>query len=412
MIKTFIKKSKQIARASAVCLLNKYRETRSYFSMKKSCRMKVIGEKIRVGFIVQMPEIWDKEEPIFELMQNDPQFDVKLVVVPPYDRINREVSTDYSDNFFIKKYKDKAIKGYNNGEWQSIKGKFDYVFFQRPYDQYLPRELRSNTVVRYAKCCYIPYGFSGSDVFDDGNTNKSFFKNIYFAFPESDHMTELLKAQFPRTKKLHNIENLGYPALEPYYNIKPSHKVDSILWTPRWSFDRRIGGSTFDENKDLLFELRDMQIAKELIFRPHPLLLDELIKTNRMTEKEVEDYLDEMKKNGIEYDEGKTILEAFQRADVLITDYSSVIIQYFLTEKPIIYCDGGIKLNKVFEQLSDGFYVAHNKTEVLQHLVNLANGYDYLEDRRKTIKEYYLSKHSQSSHLIVNRIICDAKVSE
>ena len=43
------------------------------------------NSKIRIGFIVQMPEVWDKEAPLLEALINDERFEVTLLVVPEYD---------------------------------------------------------------------------------------------------------------------------------------------------------------------------------------------------------------------------------------------------------------------------------------------------------------------------------------
>ena len=405
----FRKKLDNTVRNVARYLLNGYKNSQTFFYLKQLNKKHTDDEKIRVGFIAQMPEIWDKEEPVFEQMRRNQLFQVSLIVVPAYDMINKKVGTDYEGNYFIKNYESNVIKAYNNGRWIDITNKFDYLFYQRPYDHYLPAVLQSAVTVKHAKCCYIPYGFSGSNVFDAGNTNKSFFRNMYFSFLESDHMVELLKAQFPYTVKLHHIENLGYPALAPYYCINPTNKVSTILWTPRWSFDIRIGGSTFIENRDLLFELRKEGIGEKLVFRPHPLLLGELISKKIMTEEEVDKYLYDMNNNGIIYDKGRPIYNAFIDADVLITDYSSVIIQYFLTGRPIIYCESGIELNDEFNMLKEGFYTAHNKAEVMLFIETLKRGEDPLAEKRREIKEKRLRNHSRSAELIVDRILIDAR---
>ncbi len=46
------------------------------------------NQQIKVGFIVQMPEIWDKEAPLFEAMVDDGRFDACLIIVPHYDFAN------------------------------------------------------------------------------------------------------------------------------------------------------------------------------------------------------------------------------------------------------------------------------------------------------------------------------------
>ena len=87
---------------------------------------------VRVAFIVQMPEIWDKESPVFEAMLKDERFDPVLLVVPPYDMINDRISEYGAElDFFLSRYgTDRVIKAFE-GKWVDIeKLGFEYVFYQ------------------------------------------------------------------------------------------------------------------------------------------------------------------------------------------------------------------------------------------------------------------------------------------
>ncbi len=379
-----------------------------YYIVLQSLKREKKELPIRVGFIVQMPEIWDKEEPVYNCMRSDNRFKTLLIVVPQYDNVQKKILLDYNDNYFLMNYADNAICALENGKWIDINNRFDYVFFPRPYDHFLPPKLRSDNVVKHAKCCYIPYGFSGADVFNKGNTNKPFFRNMYFSFLESDQMVSLLRKQFFISKKIHHIENLGYPALSPFYNITANRRCESILWTPRWSFDEKFGGSTFLKNKNVLFLIAQQCAIKKISFRPHPLLFEELLSKNIMSQKEIDEYLQKMKRKGIDYDRGRPIYEVFKNTDVLITDFSTIIIQYFLTGKPIIYCEAGIKLNDLYSKMAEGFYTAKNEKDVLELVMQLQSGNDYLYEKRKEIIQKYLSAHKNSAERIVNRILTDA----
>ena len=57
---------------------------------------------IKVGFIVQMPEVWDEEKPVFDLMLEDEHFDPTLIIVPAYD-FARSILSNYGreKQFFI-----------------------------------------------------------------------------------------------------------------------------------------------------------------------------------------------------------------------------------------------------------------------------------------------------------------------
>ncbi len=401
-------KTKQIIRTIIDIPVSLIRDIRSGVFILGATRKVPKKGKIRVAFIVQMPEIWDKEESVFEVMRKDSRFEAVLLVVPPFDRVKEIVTNEYEKNFFIRKYGSYAIPAFDGEKCIDLRNKFDYIFFQRPYDHYLPKELQSSRVVKVAKCCYIPYGFSGADVFNGGNTDKNFFRNMYFSFLESDEMVTLLKRKFILTSNYHHVENLGYPALELYYSINSRKKYEKILWTPRWSFDEKYGGSTFLDNYLIPLEIKQENERCDITFRPHPLLFGELISKKLMTKEEIDSYLRCLEQKGIRYDEGKPIFDTFCESDILITDFSTIIIQFFLTGKPVIYCDAGIVLNNLFSKMAEGFYIAHDKEEIRKYVKELQRGNDYLYEKRQEIIHKHLNYHMGSTQRIVEKIYNDA----
>ena len=72
-----------------------------------------------------------------------------------------------------------------------------------------------------------------------------------------------------------HFETLGYPDLESYFDISGSSAVRNIIWTPRWSYDPKIGGSHFFEYKELPLALKEKYSEIGIVFRPHPLMFDE-----------------------------------------------------------------------------------------------------------------------------------------
>ena len=78
---------------------------------------------IRVGFLVQDPTCWDKVEPIYDSLNNNPRFDVKLVVVPDYD-LSFEVATKVGQN------RNKS----NFGNARDIRNELDKIIDNHAYN--------------------------------------------------------------------------------------------------------------------------------------------------------------------------------------------------------------------------------------------------------------------------------------
>lgn len=375
------------------------------------CKFKRKTGAVRVGFIVQLPSIWDKQVDIYEELKKNSAAETFMFVVPPFEWATGNVNVDYTDNYFVKKYPE-AIKVYNdNSEIINLKEyDLDYLFYPRPYDHYLPKPLRSSVTFKYTKCCYIPYGLSGSDVFNDGNIYNKFFDYMAVTFMDSEYAKDLMKKCYRLSELLgiRDIEYLGYPALSKYLEYPLHSEKMCVTWTPRWSTDRVIGGSNFIKYSDDFLELTG-RIHRKFIFRPHPLMFDELVAKGTITEEYKNNYLRMLEERSVQYDTVSPIDEIFKNTEVLITDYSSIIPHFLLTGRPIIYCEGGIDFNPVFSEMSKYIYVTRRWNEVEQCLENILNGNDEkLDDRMRYIQAGY-HKGQNPARMIAGRLIENAK---
>ena len=366
--------------------------------------------KIKVGFIVQMPEIWDKIAPVYDAMMSNSIFEVDLIIIPPYNQASKKIEKHYDrSNYFITHYS-SYILAYQCNNWISIKDKnYDYVFVQRPYDQYLPSGFKSSELVTFTKVCYIPYGFGGSDVFDAVSAKKEFFRNVYFVFLESDYMTGVFKKKFkfPSEKRNHKIINSGFPALAPYFSFPQLSDYHTFTWTPRWSFDSSIGGSNFLKYKDTFLNVAENHPEKKFIFRPHPLMFGEILEKGLMSSNEISLYLEKLSQLGVIYDRDTPLADTLEQTDVLITDYSSIIIQFFVTGRPIIYCESCIKLNSTYQELKKGMYIVTSEDNYYSYVEKIMRGEDSTKNVRNRIIGDMFNNHRDATMNIINEIIKD-----
>lgn len=369
------------------------------------------NNKIRVAFLIQVLEIWDKQAPVFEMMRKNPMFDVSVILVPAVDLINWRLHPYGDEEEFLKeRYPGvKIIKVIDNGQVYHIKKyEYDYVFYQRPYDHYLPGPLQSSAVGEKAKICYVPYGYQGANVFMEGNTQEEFFKNVYMSFLESEEIQNVLFEKFrdevqSGRKKLYN---LGYPVFDTYLHLQNS-KEKTIMWTPRWSFDPIIGGSHYVDYKDEFVSLKEKYPERDIMIRPHPLMWENAVKEGVMTQEEVAQYKLLLKEKGIAIDGNKMIEDSIKNAKVLITDFSTIIITYFMTGKPIIYCPYEVELNEMYQKLLPGMYVANSWDDVERYIDMIERGEDELYSIRQEIIEKELRYLSGGTEKIVETIIND-----
>lgn len=379
--------------------------------IRKVAKQKHNNTVIKVGFIVQVPEIWDKEVDIFEEMNCRDNFETILLVVAPFDFKNWTCKADYKDNYFLKKY-DNTLKVICSDDsvidLEALK--LDYIFYQRPYNQYLPESIRPFEVSKYSKCCFVPYGYAAADNFLDIATSRDFFNSIYFSFFDSSYYQIHCKRKYPISSLfVHHFLNLGYPCLEQFLHFSPNQKIKNVMWTPRWNFNSEIIASNFLKYKDWFVQFSLMHKEVSFIFRPHPLLFDEVEKEQLMTRREIEEYKSSLYINGIEYDSGTLVTDSINKTDLLITDFSSMVINYFLTGKPIIYCYSDAKYSKEFFEILECCYVADNSQDIDRYLNELFNGNDYLKEKRLALIKKNFTKHQGASKRIVDEIEKDFK---
>lgn len=395
-----------------------------YLKMSAVKKQSHTGEKIKVVFIFQMPALWSKQSGIYEEMKKRENIEVTILSVPEYDIRTKQhnLKENIAYEYAIENNIATAVNALEPGGWKCLRELHpDYVFYQRPYEEYLPEIYRAKEVCAYAKTCYVPYAYflttSGEMRLDYG---RGFARNIYMNFVTSKDAERKVRDKFRITHKLgvKKVKYLGAPILEEIFKTKQNHNEISvwknwgckqeqfkILWTPRWTMDEKIGGSHYFDYDDnflkLLKENEDMFLA----FRPHPLAFANYIREGLMSESEIEN-LEQMynKSHNMVIDHRAGYMDTFWASDLLVTDISSMAVEYFVTGKPIIMCDTKLSLSPLFEDLISCMYWAKNWSEVENIILNLKQGNDVLKSKREEAVQKLYEENSNSSKRIVEFI--------
>lgn len=411
---------KALLRPAKKRCLDFYRKKNARKKLARWRKCKVKHNKIRVGFIMQYPPIWNKQQALFERMSSNDDFEVIGLLVPDFEgsdvNVNEEKRYVYGNEhtYFHSIYKN-VVDVIVDGSVIDIKElNLDYVFYQRPYDILLPAELRTKNVIDYARTLYIAYAYTGALSIEKLQLGcKDFYTYLYCYFTESGHVQELFKndkyyGELYQEGLLH-YHYLGYPMFNELVEKErllknKSHRI-KILWTPRWTYDKNVGGSHFFEYyKELIGFHKDNENV-QLIIRPHPLMFKNFISQGLITEKWKEDFFAKLKSLDIAFDTNKDVNDTFSEIDVLITDYSSIIVNYCFGGKPMIYCPSACNvLNTSMAELMNGGYIATNWDEVKSALDEIIMGNDRLKEVREAIKEKLYKEHENAIGKIINQI--------
>lgn len=361
---------------------------------------------IKVGFIVQMPELWDKRQPVYERMAIDHRFEISLIVVPQYD-FEHSILGEYGKEkeYFANLYPNATIiwAATDNGDIVDLQSyHFDYIFYERSYEHYLPEKLRCSYVSRFTKTCYIPY--ATPDFAEGGVVSyKEYYRYVYIGFLNSEIRKKTLIDSFTKhAMKYHRFECLGYPILDECRNLPLNpHEKTTIMWTPRWAFTADLGESHFLDYKDNIVEYAKVHPEVRVIQRPHPLMFSNILKNNIMTSDEVDTYKKMCVDHQIEFDSNMLIEETYKETDILVSDLSSVLWLFFYTGRPIIYCPSDIEISEDIAELIDLMYVAKDWVEVSSILDELLKG----NDPMKADREAYLAKQKEKYKDIAQNMV-------
>lgn len=92
--------------------------------------------------------------------------------------------------------------------------------------------------------------------------------------------------------------------------------------------------------------------------------------------------------SNLELDLEANYFKEFWESDFLITDISSIIIEYLITGKPIIYCETDVELNDFMKEILSVCYCVRGWDELQNIMEELICGNDFLrEDRERLAKK-------------------------
>jgi hypothetical protein len=136
---------------------------------------------------------------------------------------------------------------------------------------------------------------------------------------------------------------------------------------------------------------------------------DHFISVGRITREEVDRYVECYEKSEqMHYDNGASYEKTFWNSDMLLTDVSSVIAEYFLTGKPVVYCETGSVPNQLLEEMMKVFYVVKTWEEAKEKVLALSQGIDPLkEERERKIEELMGSDFEHISQRFLEEIYQD-----
>ncbi len=373
---------------------------------------------IRVVFLCQYIPAWNKVAPLYHRMLSDDRFEPILLCVP--SDITQVEENDTLDYYQQQGY--TAIDARTNHGWLDMRSLSpDYVFYLRPYDHVMPAEYASGTVCRFAKICVIMYGMTMTKQIAEISIEPIFFRHVYLYFAENEYMKTLNHKHFPITHalRLRKTVHHGSPAIAQILREKDtpttiwdfSDAPFRVMWTPRWTTDPHLGGTNFFLYKDWILNDAAQHPDTAWLLRPHPLAFENFVKAGDMTQSQVDEYRSRIDAlPNVMLDNTKEYTASMWHSHALISDISGILPEYFIMNKPLIFCRSNMILEPTdfTAKLLEGCYCVDTPEQLQECLNQLRSGHDPLKQKRTEIIDqlFGITLHTSVTH-ILNELIND-----
>lgn len=378
------------------------------------------GLPIRMAIFMIQSENWNSFKTIYSLCEKNDDIQIKVYVFPKINYDGKLYLEDYKGicDFFsvnnidyVEAYDEETGAWIDSGEIEA-----DYLFYDEPYGTYTD-EFSIENMFRRAKICYMPYGYSlsRSKTLYEIACPFSFFRLLYVYFPNDPARAEYAHKLFHReNRKFHHVTSLIFPRLDAVKMASEEYslldKTDyTVLWIPRFAmknvqYNDPCGETSFFDFKDKILEAQnDNEI--NWIIRPHPQAFRNYVHFGVMSENEIQEYRNRIENaDNAVLDEHSNYLEAFAKSNVLLADFSSLIVEYIATGKPIVYC-GNPKAIPI-DEFKRCLYIVSNWEEALSKIKDIKAGNDSLKEYRLKVASKLLAE-GNASEKILKYIVSD-----
>jgi tetratricopeptide (TPR) repeat protein len=312
------------------------------------------GARIRVVFYFPHVTQTDHLMPLYERMQADPRFDPVILAGRSRGRAEADAFGFYAAKYPASEGGRVIDGGFDvNASPSFYELGADLVFFHTPYSLNAARPfyLRADFAARHCRVAHVTYGYpllsldtKSHHVYAGGHV-----KQCDMIFAESPVCVE----PYGRHLDPRRIHVTGYTKTDefrrhldpaPFEALAAGAVRLDVMWTPHWQVKGDSKGDTETSNF-LRYHETMLRLAQRpdirLHVRPHPLLRLRLNSLGILRFAEYDRIMDAFRAGGAEVhpaEEGVSYIPALMKAMVLVSDFSSLVAEYTITNRPIIFC--------------------------------------------------------------------------
>ena len=357
--------------------------------------------KVRAVFFAELGEKWDSMESVYEYMREDPRFDPVVVLTPYFREINRNGKLE--KEVIYKDYLTPlGISFLQYDQYSLPEDCPDLAFISQPYESAAPREFWPEYIAKYTRLVYLSYGIIGAVFADSHKTlcQLPVFRYAWIVPGPSERFYHYYRKHAMNGGG--NMVVTGLPKFDPVIRLtgksedvpeewKPIVENRAVILWNTWYDPQRSSIAYFDA----IIEWFKAHDDCALIWRMHP-LTDTVTKMYYPPQ-----YYDRLQQNiaavkassNMIIDENASYNPSFFCSNAMISDYSSMMFQYFVMDKPVLWIkrQGGIGPfnGKILtdEVIIDGSWMeeAINQDEIFGFMERIRNGEDRNADMRRAV---------------------------
>jgi GT2 family glycosyltransferase len=361
------------------------------------------GAPIKVGLLLDLPSLWTMFAPIYDELSQDERFEVQVIAMPDCKK-GKIVGNSSAEFLAERKVPHESL--YRQGRLRSLNSYgFHYVFPSRHYALYRPAWLSNWRMRRMARMCHISYGactFNGG--IQDLVMDFKELQHYHAVFAETPaHAREFLKRRESCENCSTRIIITGSSKFDAIYygdfSASESTYQQVILYTPRWTPDGNA--CTFLDYCEEFFALVEEHPEIKFILRPHP-LMEGRFRGRVVPEEEWDEMFARFdEQDNAVVDRDPDYRNSFREATVLVSDMSSLIPEFILTGKPVVFAQKRWQFNEFGRSISRGLYRCHNWDEIENVLRNLREENDPKRGVREQVvfEDFYLGDSSAAERI-------------
>lgn len=364
-----------------------------------------IKENKRIVFLTVYPQGWNSLKTVYESMKHIGEIEVILLawIGHPYPGNTSEYWKSIDKDALVSS-NEKIV------DLKNIKP--DIVIRQTPYNDEYPKCYSAKSISKVSKLCYIPYSYEPSPLKHlEIEYNNHFLPYLSAVFCDNSCTMEYCKNIISKSKYTADIKcyDYGFPRFDISDVENLRYRYECYLWLPRWSLDSENNDSSsfflyFDKLMDYFSEHENIR----LIIRPHPSMFNNFVKNKAITEEEVKKIKRRIAATAnVILDEEADYIVSFNKSDALISDFSSLVVEYFLTGKPIMYCGDTGEYNRNVHRMIELSYKVSGWEDLKSNIEALTRKEDAtVKERMKLVRQFRMSEEGKNAtSRIVDTII-------